>query len=212
VIEQGDGNEFAGHFKWSNYGSFEGTEQFSGRYIKETRELEFQGTKFTPKDRYSNDRGTHFYKAKLSSDGTRITDGEAKGYVWKGIHEDAIEKPKLPEKYVLNPRPRAKQDGRDKTLYIDRVNIEDGKFYIFFTGAPAGNGGDGDYGAFWNNLSSVTLTGLDDSKTWKPKGKGEDENFTKVTTGFYLMFEGVSGTRFSLKGANNSVFEEITIP
>ncbi len=114
--------------------------------------------------------------------------------------------------YSFNPRPRAKQNGANKQLFIDRANSEGGKFYLFFTGAAQGNGGDGDYGAFWNNRNQIVLTNLDNaSQTWKPVDKGEDEHFTKVTTGFYLVFEGVSGTRFSLQGTNNYIFEEIII-
>ena len=113
---------------------------------------------------------------------------------------------------TFNPRLQARQNGTARNLYIDRVMIESGKFYIFFTGAASGDGGDIDYAPFWNDLNNIVLINKNNIlQTWRPTDKGADENFTQVTTGFYLTFEGVTGERFVLKGDNNYFFETISL-
>jgi tetratricopeptide (TPR) repeat protein len=113
--------------------------------------------------------------------------------------------------YILNPKPQAKWDTEVQDLYINRIIADqsNNKFYVILAGS---DGGSGAYGPFWNFLDEIVLTNLDNpSQKWKPTGRGEDASFSKATNGIYLIFEGVSGSRFSLIGQHNIIFKEINI-
>ena len=106
--------------------------------------------------------------------------------------------------YFFNPRLQVTQAGVRQNLYIDRVVVAGQYFSIFFTGGPTGRAGDGEYGYFWRELQKISLENLDSTgRPFNPINKGEDDdrNDPTATGGFYLMFQGVTGTRFSLTSA-----------
>ena len=119
--------------------------------------------------------------------------------------------------YKFHPRIRVNQAGVDKNLYLDRIVVRGQYFTMFFTGAPTGRGGDGDYGNFWNNHNTIMLQDLDRlGQPHNPISQGTDRDPTNPdrTDGFYLMFQGVTGTRFNLTGTRVHppwVFDEIII-
>ena len=98
--------------------------------------------------------------------------------------------------YTFRPRLRANQAGIPRNLYLDRIVIHGQFFTVFFTGTPSGRGGDGEYHNFWNDHHVISLQNLDSSRrSFNPINQGDRE---EVTGGFYLIFQGVTGIRFSL--------------
>ena len=103
--------------------------------------------------------------------------------------------------YFFTPRLRVNQAGVAKNLYIDRIVVQGQYFTIFFTGGPTGRASDGDYSNFWSDHGAISLENLDNpGRPFNPINQGEDDdrNDPIATDGFYLMFQGVTGTRFSL--------------
>jgi hypothetical protein len=111
--------------------------------------------------------------------------------------------------YTVRPRLQANQGGVDKNVYLDRIVLRGGYFTMYFTGRSEGKGGDGDYGPFWND--QVVLQDLDHPQlVYNFTSKGEDD----VTDGFYITFQGVTATRFSLTGYSANppyIFGEIIL-
>jgi len=113
--------------------------------------------------------------------------------------------------YTMPSRIRVNQAGIPMNLYIDRVIVRGEYFTIFLTGGPTGRAGDGDYGNFWHRHETILLQNLDRSgRPFHPINQGEDE----VTGGFYLMFQNVTGNRFSLTATRVTppwVFDEFIL-
>jgi hypothetical protein len=122
-----------------------------------------------------------------------------------------------PGTYKFYPRVRVNQAGVYKNLYLDRIVVRGQYFTMFFTGAAVGRGGDGEYGNFWHNHGTIVLQDLDrPGQPRNPINQGEDDDPTNAdrTDGFYLMFQGVTGTRFSLATTRvhpNWIFDEINL-
>jgi len=103
--------------------------------------------------------------------------------------------------YTITPRIRAHQNGVPKDLYMDRVDVNEDVFSIFFTGTETGIGGDGEYQPFWTNIQVIVLENLDNPRqVFRPIARGEDDNPAnpRHTNGFFITFRGVTGTRFKL--------------
>lgn len=123
----------------------------------------------------------------------------------------------LPTK-TFDPRPQAiGPDGARVNLFIDRAVIRGGWLYLFFTGSAQGDGGDGYYYPFWDMTKGTIRLNVDDSDgkiAYFPTEKGEDEDLTKVTTGFYLVFGSGAADDVSfylLEGKDGYRFEDIEI-
>jgi len=116
--------------------------------------------------------------------------------------------------HTFYPRLRVNQGGVDKNLYLDRIVVKGQFFTMFFTGGPTGRAGDGDYKPFWDDFAAIQLQNLDSpGRPSNPISKGEDDD-PGHPGGFYLTFQRVTGTRFSLTSTSQNppwTFDEIIL-
>ena len=115
--------------------------------------------------------------------------------------------------YTFYPRLRAHEGGVDKSAYIDRVEVKDNSVVIYLIDRPLGKGTRPDSSYGWAGMYSegVVLQDLDrPSRTYNVTNRGTDE----VTGGDYIVFQNVTGTRFSLtqtRANPPAVFDEIIL-
>ena len=108
--------------------------------------------------------------------------------------------------YSIRPRIRVTSAGVGVNLYLDRVVVRGQNFSVFFTGGTSGWGGDGEYGPFWSNLDVISLQNLATGQRYRPTNKGEDDDRSNPTNtgGFFVSFQGVTGSRFSISSSSRN--------
>jgi len=109
--------------------------------------------------------------------------------------------------YTFFPRLQAMQGGVDKKTYIERIESRGNSLTIYLTDRPLGMGSYPE--GSWSYNSTVVLRDLDrPSRTYSVANGGWHGDH------YYLTFERVQGTRFSLSdtySSPNYIFEEIIL-
>jgi TolB-like protein len=112
--------------------------------------------------------------------------------------------------YSFWPRIRATQAGRPIDVYLDKIIVSGGYVTIYITDKPQGNGGYYTFIGNWWNLNDVTLQDLDNPS----KRPFMPVKYEQASPGAILVFENVTGKRFSLttkRPTPEMVFDEITL-